>query len=46
MPRRHSRTYHRRKPVPFDYRPIVAVVAIVIFAVAAIALAFTLRAQH
>jgi hypothetical protein len=46
MPRRHPRTYHRPKRAAFDYRPIVAVVAIVIFALAAIALIFTMRAQH
>jgi hypothetical protein len=32
--------------VPFDYRPLVAVVTIVIFSLAAIALIFTMRAQH
>ena len=37
MSRRHPRNYHRPTPIPFDYRPIVAVVAIVIFSVAAIA---------
>jgi hypothetical protein len=44
MPRRHPRTYHRPKPVRFDYRPIVAVVAIVIFSLAAIVFIFALRA--
>jgi hypothetical protein len=46
MPRRHHRTYHRPKRAAFDYRPIVAVVAVVIFSLAAIAFIFTLRAQH
>jgi hypothetical protein len=38
--------HHRPKHAAFDHRPIVAVLAIVIFALAAIALIFTLRAQH
>jgi hypothetical protein len=44
MPRRHPRIYRWPRPVPFDYSSIVAVVAIVIFALAAIAFVFTLRA--
>jgi hypothetical protein len=45
MPRRHPRTYRWPKPVPFDYRPIIAVVAIVVLSLAAIAFVFTLRAR-
>jgi hypothetical protein len=45
MPPRHPRTYHSPKPAPFDYRPIIAVVAIVILSLAAIAFVFSLRAQ-
>jgi uncharacterized membrane protein len=46
MPRRYPRTYRWPKPVPFNYRPIVAVVAIVIFSLAAIAFVFMLRAHQ
>jgi hypothetical protein len=45
MPRRHPRTYRRPKPIPFDYKPIVAVLAIVIFSLAAIDFIFALRVK-
>jgi hypothetical protein len=57
MPRRHLRTYRRPKSIEpndsgptgkrplIDYRPLVAVIGLVIFGLAAIAFLLTLRSK-